>query len=159
MTNNDAFALAKDKLFLLKLIESNDGTIEIKTLQQFVLELERLNYFYLMQFLQELEKTELIQKKGTFIEITQHGIDAVNLFTKNMTPEDVKQIEAFQEKQKNQPQYLVEETVTQLQIQKRIQKQPVLTISLEKHGYSPETLENIRKHPQYFLEKWEESLP
>lgn len=95
MKKDDLFDLAKNKLYILKILELYGEDIGIKKLLHFVLENEKMNYFYCMQYVQELEKANLIQKTQDMIGLTSLGKDALNWFGNQVSQEDIQEIQAF----------------------------------------------------------------
>lgn len=95
MKKNDLFNLANNKLYILKVLELYGEDMSVKNLLHLVLTKEKMNYFFCMQYIQELEQTHLIYKSEDIIGLTDLGKDSLNWFGDQISEEEVQEIETF----------------------------------------------------------------
>lgn len=91
--NSDEQTLLENKVLILYIIDKVGKAIYQNALIELILEVSDMNYFYLQQFLLDLQEDKLVVKydnpEDTIYEITNEGKSALEL-TKDMIPGIVK---------------------------------------------------------------------
>ena len=89
MNNSDILELAQHKLVILYIIKGADHIFTKDDLNKFILENDLINFFFLNQYISELENNNLIAvDRESRLYITDEGAFALNMFV-NKLPQNL----------------------------------------------------------------------
>lgn len=145
------FDLAKSKLLILKILELSQGSLPLKVLLKFVLEKDKLNYFYFMQYLQELEKADLIEKTDQQVRLTSQAYESLKWFGDQVTDSEIQEIQAFLSAQSEEEYFFSEEEDT-LSLEWKGQTGRHCKIEMDKAFFSKEDIDYLEKNTRQIIE-------
>lgn len=151
MDNEKLFDLAKNKLYILKILDLSQGSLPLKDLLQFVLEKDKLNYFYFMQYLQELENSNLIEKEDKQIKLTNHAYESLKWFGDQITEPEIQEIKAFLSS-KSVDEYLFLEEADSFVLEWKSDTGSHCKIQLDKAFFSKEEKSFLEKNKKNIIE-------
>ncbi|SNX55079.1 DUF4364 family protein [Thermoanaerobacterium sp. RBIITD] len=110
MLNYEIQELAENKLIILYILNRIDMPITGEQINRIILDNNLMNYFYLRQYLNELEESKFIILEDNKYNLTDSGLNALKLFFKHIPEETRKKIDEYvvinKEKFKQESQYV-----------------------------------------------------
>ncbi|MEG6565561.1 DUF4364 family protein [Thermoanaerobacterium saccharolyticum] len=102
--------LAENKLIILYILNRIDMPITGEQINRIISDNNLMNYFYLQQYLNELEESNFIDLKESKYVLTEFGLNALKLFFKHIQEGTRKKIDEYivinKEKFKQESQYI-----------------------------------------------------
>ncbi|AFK86508.1 MULTISPECIES: DUF4364 family protein [Thermoanaerobacterium] len=102
--------LAENKLIILYILNRIDMPITGEQINRIISDNNLMNYFYLQQYLNELEESNFVDLKESKYILTEFGLNALKLFFKHIQEDTRKKIDEYivinKEKFKQESQYI-----------------------------------------------------
>ncbi|ORX23050.1 hypothetical protein BVF91_08370 [Thermoanaerobacterium sp. PSU-2] len=102
--------LAENKLIILYILNRIDMPITGEQINRIISDNNLMNYFYLQQYLNELEESNFVDLRENKYVLTEFGLNALKLFFKHIQEETRKKIDEYivinKEKFRQESQYI-----------------------------------------------------